>query len=205
MKKPLEFKHVVFAAAISLIATIGYGAYTYTYPSPVWDDMRFPPTALRINPSTSKPDYVTVIGNTRSFSFDPSSDECVTGQAQLSHKYKHGTDLLFHVHWLPDGTNTGDVVWCLEYTPLTTINGTFTTTTTDCTTDTADGIAYKHQIRGGITIDGSAINGVSSMMLFQLCRDADNPSDNLTDEAVLIEGDFHYQINTPGSAQEYIK
>ena len=54
-------------------------------------------------------------------------------------------------------------------------------------------------------IVGTALTATSNVLLCRLFRDADNGSDDLTGDAAGISIDFHYQKDTLGSRQEFIK
>ena len=56
--------------------------------------------------------------------FDNTTDEELYFTAELPHGWKLGSTIYPHVHWSPEDTNTGNVVWGLEYT-ISAINGTF--------------------------------------------------------------------------------
>lgn len=174
----------------------------------VWDDLRVAvASAARLG--LTDPDWVKVLDNgatsvgVYALGFADNRDEEVFFTVQIPHTYKQGTDIYPHVHWLPMSTGTGVVEWQLEYT-WTNINGTFGNTTEISCTDSGDGTAYKHQIASFSSISGTGKN-ISSMLLCRLHRDGGNGSDTYVGDAVLLEIDFHYQINTMGSRQELSK
>ncbi len=169
-----------------------------------WDDMRFPVSAVKINPVTDKPDSVTIIGQTRGLGFDATASEWVTFNAQMSHAYREGTDIECHAHWMPSNTNTGTVVWQLEYV-WANMNATYPSSVA-----TAVGIAYLDgTARKHVYTDVAEISGtgkeISSMLLCRFGRNTDRSEDTYGADAVLIEVDFHYKKNTMGSKQENIK
>lgn len=170
----------------------------------VWDDIRVPAQSARLNPVQTKPDFSTFVGGTQTFQFDPTSDETVHFSVQLPHNYKLGTDLKPHIHWSPNDTNTGSVVWKLEYT-LANFEDTFPATSNLQVADPADGTALKHQIAPLGTIDGSGIDSLSTMIICALTRVATDGSDTYTNDAALLEIDFHYEIDTLGSSDEFTK
>lgn len=133
--------------------------------------------------------------------FDPSTREEVFFDVILPHSYKEGTDIDPHIHWCPTSTNTGSVVWGLEYT--THSNGdTIPTTTTITVTDAADGTSLKHQIAEFAAIDGTSLIE-SSIISCRLFRDAANGSDTYTGDAAGIVIDFNIEVEKLGSDEEY--
>jgi len=135
--------------------------------------------------------------------FADNRDEELFFTVQIPHSYKQGTDILPHVHWLPLGADTGVVEWQLEYT-WANIDSAFPTTSTATGTDAGAGTANTHQVVSLSTITGTSKN-ISSMLLCRIHRDGGNGSDTYTGDAVLLEIDFHFQINTMGSRQELVK
>jgi len=172
----------------------------------VWDDLRVPMENTRINPANSEPAFEQ-IGSTGlySFAFDAANndDESLHFVAQLPHGYKEGSDLHPHIHWLPSTTNTGNVVWELDYVAMA-IDGTMGTVQTLEATVAADGTALKHQVDELGAIDGDGL-GISSMLICRLTRLGDDAADTFTGIAYAMEFDFHYQMDTIGSRQEYVK
>ena len=120
---------------------------------------------------------------------------------QLPHSYKEGTDIYPHIHWSPTTASGGFVKWGLEYT-WTNINDAFAETTVIVTDDTADGTAIKHQVVGYPTISGAGMK-ISSMLMCRLFRRA--PEDTYPHDAAFLEFDIHFEINSPGSREPFIK
>jgi hypothetical protein len=171
---------------------------TLEFETTVWDDLRVPAQSTRINPATSKPDFEIFLGGTRTFYFDPSTAETVHFAVQLPHAYKLGTDLHPHLHWAPLNTNTGNVLWRLEYT-IAMFDEVFIPTQTLDVLAAASGVAYAHQKSSFAPISGSAITKVSTMLICSLSRIGGDSSDTYASDAALLEIDFHYQIDTLGS------
>jgi len=165
-----------------------------------WDDLRFPAEAVRINPVTSHPDYGALVGNMKCLLFDGSTEEDVTFVAQFPHGYVIGSNVIPHVHWCPTTTNVGTVVWQLEYswfdtngtagTPTLTISGSVSFTTNS---------QYKSFYTSFPAVSGTAITGLSSIMMGRLSRRADLSTDNYADDAGMLEFDIHYELDTYGS------
>jgi len=173
--------------------------------SVVWDDIRVPAQNTKINPLASEPAFESWQNGLFAFHFDPANDSTnsLHFSAQLPHSYKEGTDLCAHIHWSPKTTNEGSVVWKLEYT-IISINGTFASSDTLICIDPADGTAFKHQFEDLGDISGTGLT-ISAMLVGRLTRAGDHTSATFTGDAVLLEIDFHYQLNTVGSQQENVK
>lgn len=167
----------------------------------VYDDLRFPATQLRVNPATSLPNFdYTEIG----FLFDDGSTETLYIIAQMPHSWKEESTIYPHVHWMPTSTNTGSVLWRMEYKWVSigdTTPGSFTSIDI---LDAADGIALKHQIAPFPAISGVG-KGLSSILSIKLSRVGGDASDTYTADALLKEFDIHYEIDTLGSREEYVK
>ncbi len=168
----------------------------------VWDDLRFPAQSVRLK-SLKEPEWRTFLGNTDTLQFKKDAENTAVFQVQFPHAWKQGSALRPHIHWAPMDTDTGSVIWYLEYT-MANINGTFGETTTISVTDAADGTAYKHQLCefSPIVMTGMTF---SSMMICSLYRDGGEGADDYDEWASLLEMDFHIEFNSMGSEQEYYK
>jgi hypothetical protein len=164
----------------------------------VFDDEKFPLTRDRQG-QASKPDFdFTNLGL-----LFPQNDatEIVYIIGQFSHKRKAFTNIAPHVHFIQDNALTPvfkmDYRW---YENGDLMPGAFTTITaaTFAFTYTAGNML---QIAAFPDIDGSAIGSVSSMMDIKLYRE-----DNVAIGDVLTkEFDLHYEIDSLGSKEEYVK
>lgn len=179
---------------------------------PHWDDLRVPVTATKLGGSKD-PDFGQFLDNGLGsqgvflYRFDPTQEQEIYFAVQLPHTWIEGTAILPHVHWVPITNNSGDVIWGLEYA-LFGINETSDPAATTIITATApslgnDGVD-KHLVAGFGTIDMSG-KGVSTMLLCRLFRDAGNAADTYTGDAGLLEIDFHYQLDSLGSSQQFSK
>lgn len=177
--------------------------YTDTY----WDDIRTPSNLSKKVPGKEAKDQAYKGGVV--ISFEDGADQAVSFNVQLPHGYKLGSDLEFHIHIaLPTagaGAGVENVAFDFTYS-WANINNEFPAeTTVSDTTDVQDYAADTHRlIEIGGSLDGSAITGVSSMLICSLTRDV-SVDDNYADDVYLIELDFHYQFDAPGSWTEYDK
>lgn len=174
----------------------------YLYGSAIaWDDIRAPANAFALG--ANAPTWGTFLGGLNTWIFSAALDQEVEASFQLPHGYAEGTDVELHIHWAPMTTDNGNVVWEYEYSAAA-INGTFPAPTTSTSTDAADGTQYKHQVHDLVTISGSGL-GISSMILVRIARLGSDGADTFTGTAALLEIDLHYQINSLGSDDEYVK
>jgi hypothetical protein len=119
------------------------------------------------------------------------------------------SDIGAHVHWIPKTNGTGSVSWGLEYT-WANIGDTFSDTKIIYGNNHIPGgslVAGKHMLTEIGTISPEGITGVSSMLICRIFRDATGTglTDNYNDDAGLLEIDFHYEIDSLGSQEEYVK
>jgi hypothetical protein len=172
-----------------------------------WDDLRVGLSAARVGASTYLPTWTQIATDgagsrgVYAYGFSAVNDNEAFFEVQLPHDRKTGSDLEAHVHWCPNGTDTGSVSWNLEYT-VANIDGTFGNTASLTGTDSGDGTAFKHQLCELGTIDGSSLT-LSAVLICRLWRDVS--ADDLSDLACAVSVDFHYQRDSPGSTEEYTK
>lgn len=169
----------------------------------VWDDLRIPVNAIRV-PTSNYPDWYGYKGGQVLAFGDQAvegNEEYINFNVQLPHNWKEGTNIEPHVHWVVESAVEADVVWQLTHS-WANIGGTFPSETTINLIDSSGGGSNYH-----VYSDFSAINGsgktLSSMLICSLCRHSSDAGDTLTSvDALLLEIDFHYQIDRFGSKYE---
>jgi len=175
-----------------------------------WDDLRFQITTLATGGTPPDPGTFGPSGNIRCYLFDGAATlEAVEGSVQMPHAWKTGTAIYPHVHWAPTTTGLGNVIWQLDYYWLgfgEAASGAPTTIAASATPAQGApmGTAWKHMINSfsGIT---PTTQGISSILMFRLFRDPANGGDTYGDDAALMAFDVHYQIDSFGSFEEYVK
>jgi hypothetical protein len=167
----------------------------------MWDDVRVAAQATR--PGSSSPTWSAFVGAAHTWLFANAQSNYVEFNAQIPHTYKEGTDIYPHVHWGPSNTSAGNVVWRLDYT-WADIGGSFPNTTAITVTDAADLTTRKHQVAEFSAIDGTG-KGISSMLICKLTRLGSDEGDTYTSGAWFYEFDFHIEMNSLGSDEEYVK
>ena len=118
----------------------------------------------------------------------------------LPHDYILGTDIFFHVHWLPDGTNANSVKWQFEYAYAKGHNqaayniGSTTTVTAE---QTVGGTQYQHYVTETTaqTITGLEPDG---MIMVHISRITNSGFDN-TAGIFMQTADVHYLSNNLGT------
>lgn len=137
--------------------------------------------------------------------------ESMSFVVQLPHSWKEGTTIYPHLHWVPEASESGNVEFNLEYSwanydPTTPqVFPSYTTTTV-----VANGpfTANSHQITG-LTPANAGIDGtgkkISSILVCRLWRNSSRAADTYNDIVGLLFVDFHIQIDSWGSREEFIK
>jgi len=125
--------------------------------------------------------------------------------AQLPHKYKEGTNIYPHLHWMYSDPQDATVQWGLEYmwvNPEAAVSGNTTIVTTGLIT-TIGGIG-THWATDIAELNGAG-KTISSILQCRLFRQGDSTGDTYTSSVYLGDADFHYMSNTMGSRQIWIK
>jgi hypothetical protein len=171
--------------------------------SKYYEDMRFPATTVRTNPASEFPAFDTTIPGRL---FRHTATDSVYLIAQIPHAWREGTTLLPHVHWQKTTSAAGGVYWQLSYRWASigqaledaVVIGSATPSVSDGNTANVHALTRLGNIP-------AAEKHISDMLLMTLSRVHDNAADNYGASARLIEFDIHYQVNSPGSRQEFIK
>lgn len=174
-----------------------------------WEDLRV--SASIAKPGATAPSYKAFgpSGNLQALMFENGHHDEVFFEVQLPHAWKQGSKIYPHVHWSPIDTTAGNVVWELEYS-WANIDGTFGAPGNMATDATAaGGTAWVHKLTklkesGNDYIDGTG-KTFSSMIMCRLHRNAGAGSDTLAKDVALLEIDFHYEVDSFGSDEEYSK
>lgn len=185
----------------------------------VWDDLRVPVLSTKV-PTSKQPGFAKVLDNGSgsqgvfTYLFDDSTEEELYFACQVPHSWKLGTALHAHVHWMPVANGSaGDVVsWGLEYS-VTKIGATFGNTSIiygNAHMPDETLVADRHYLTEIGTIAMTDIDSTSPMLICRVFRNATGTTgtgqtDDYAADAALIEIDFHYEIDTMGSEDEYTK
>jgi hypothetical protein len=165
----------------------------------VYMDENFDPIIGR---GASAPGLVTLdTSSIQVVAFDgTATTEQVSSTRELNHNYKEGTDLSFHIHWVPVNNNAGNVKWQLEYWitdgdgPTVRASGTLTVTAA------ASGTAWDTTLSVFGTVTGTTFK-IGDQISLRLFRDPTDVADTYASDAAVKTYGYHYQIDTLGSRQ----
>ena len=184
--------------------------------STVWDDYMIPGTSVR--QGATAPDFVPGFNEDSQIYYSAFAG---TGQAeyvffnlQMPHNWKLGTTIYPHVHICPTSTNAGDtnqrvIRFALEYM-WANIDGLFPARATiylDSGPFVPNTSQWKHILcKNGTGIDGTG-KGLSSMLMCKLVRYGEDSAniDTYPQDVAFLQFDIHYEIDTLGSREEYLK
>jgi len=172
---------------------------------PSWDDLRFPATAINPPGQASDPDVEATTGL---LLFAAAGTELVYALAQMPHSWKEGSTISPHIHWTKTTSASGDVAWSLRYQIIgigDVGSGTWSdadTVTTSAITD--NDTAWEHLLTPFTDI-AMTDQTLSTCILFEISRLGDDSGDTYAADARMLEFDVHYQIDSLGSEQEFIK
>jgi hypothetical protein len=139
------------------------------------------------------------------------TDNVAVLSRQINHDCKQGTiNIVPHIHWRKTTAASGNVTWRLEakYAAVGGDFGAYTQVGTDVSTPIAATVDNNTATRHLITSFGamSLTVGLSTMIYFKLTRVASNTgTDTYNADALAMSFDFHYPVDSPGSASEYSK
>lgn len=168
----------------------------------VWKDINLGAAMLTL-PAASQPDedeFVDEGGTDTGIStWAFAVGEGVSGNFELQHDYKEGSDVTFHVHWqgIAAPTGTDKVKWQLIYT-VAQMEATLDAATT-ITVETDFDTQYEFKISSFSAITGTNFN-IGDQFLFHLSRVAASANEYGGD-ALLATLGLHYEIDTVGSRQ----
>lgn len=172
-----------------------------------WDDLLFPAQGINPPGAGSDPSRDSTTGL---LVFAGNADNTISGVAQMPHSWAEGTVIRPHVHLrfttAASGKNTR---WKFEY-DVANVNGNYANdygTYTELSTITVanPNNAKKHVIAGFGDMNMDDLK-LSCCILWRLSRLAlSDAADDDTNACTLIEFDLHYRVDSPGSAEEYVK
>lgn len=179
------------------------GTMVFSGSATVWDDIFFPLVTAKQG-QTDKPAF----SPTEVAYLFPQNDtnEFMYIVGQLPHSMKVGSDLSPHVHWKQ--TQSGSPIFKMDYkwfpiggsVPASWESHIMSTTAIPYTSGSIHQLSYGTRISGSMLQSVSV--GVSSIMLIKLYRDT---GDDYNASAVVYQFDIHYEKDTLGSRQEFIK
>ncbi|RLA02965.1 MAG: hypothetical protein DRQ47_06010 [Gammaproteobacteria bacterium] len=184
------------------------------YDNTYWDDCRLVPGGFRFA-GASDPTLVDWQpgGSGATFKvYEFGKNDEAFGTAQLSHRYKLGTDLYFHAHWTPGpngAAENGNLVgWKIDYS-IISFGGTFVASSTVDLSDACQGTAHENLITPDVQVSGTGL-GISSIAAIRIYRSDTGADDTWSGTAtgslpLLLEFDIHFEIDEPGSSDRVVK
>jgi len=174
----------------------------------VWDDKEFPLGGQRISAPASK--VVESTNNLIAYTTNCPLTDYVWMNIQMSHSKKLFSPVYPHLHWNQDSTKRPN--WLVQYRWLyggITIPSTWSYSTISAPVfPLTAGIA---QITNFVPITPSSNEGLSAILQVKLKRDSSNTSakfastDPYGASAFAQSFDIHYERDSMGSRQEYVK
>lgn len=189
---------------------------------PWWDDLRFPAFSAAFSTATGRLAWgYNNMGVNFKYNALYREDEQVSFIAQMPHKKKFGSPVHPHIHWaqrrdyIPNmlleyrfynnGKDAGDGSLSETWTKSIITDGAFP----------YQDEAYLGQISEFPPIDPPENENVSAILEMKLYRDTANASGLFAGacpyntggnmSVLLKELDLHYQVDQPGSTEEYVK
>ncbi len=226
--KQIIFIYVLTLLSMSIFAQVQLGGtadYTeieddgtikYVGEAKVWNDFVVPMTSVKVPElDGDPPKYERYYGKILEWNFIAGKLSEVGLTIQMPHDWD-GSTIYPHIHWSPEPDGSGVVVWLMDYVwvnydvetiPKIFENYAILTAVSPNLTKPA---AYEHRIAkfnnaNGITPAAGDQDGISSILLIRLYRDAGEGSDTYTAGAFALSFDIHYRSDTAGSREEYDK
>lgn len=187
---------------------------TMVFDPALWDDLRIVPGAFQFSGSADPTlsDWQPGGSGSTIKVYKFVKNDQVFASIQMPHDYKEGSDLSFHVHWTPTdrgNEESGNTVgWKIDYS-IANINSTFSSTSTAACTGTCTGTDDQHEISESVTVSGTGLK-VSHILMIRIWRGDTGADDTWVGSTAalspaLLEFDIHYQKDTLGSRQLFIK
>jgi len=168
--------------------------------------------AQAVPSGATSPDLIPVPGapNISAYGYDGQNTvESKSGTFELLHGYREGSDLWPHVHWSPTDNNTGNVRWVFEYIVYDVSAGEFRAPVILEVVDAAGGLGpngrpIQHNAEFPIPIPGAGLK-IGSQIRFTIRREPANAADTYNSDAILWAVGIHYENDSVGSRQRFIK
>lgn len=142
--------------------------------------------------TNAAPDEVNVVdANMKSYGFDGATQiEELYYHIDLQHDYVAGTDLIWHIHWVPSTAGGGNVKFQIYY-QWVEAGGVFPAATLSAPAAVAAGTTAWADKRTDFTLSGSG-HTYNSRLLVKVFRDPTDAADTYAGDAVLTSMGCHY-------------
>lgn len=179
------------------------GTYRAVGDAVIWDDQQVNLGVVGVG--ASAPTWTAWKGG-KVLAFDKAQSNLIYFNMQLTHKYKAGTSIEFHLHTAPADAGIGTVGWVMTVS-LAAPDEVFPTATTFSAVQT---IATGQDVHRYFTIseDIGSTEGLSSILVCSLYRDGTAgvvASDTYDDDIYLTALDAHIECDTIGSRERITK
>jgi len=182
-------------------------------PGTVWTDLLISTGLFRFAGSSDPTWGTWTIDSVAYQAMQFANNDEIFFSCQLPHSYKEGTDIRAHVHWTPRDrgvAESGKIVgWKLDVSWCNINNGIFDTSTTLDMSDACTGTSDYHEVGAAIAgLDGTG-KKISSMLMCRLYRDDPGSGEWVgttgAQSPVLLQFDFHHELDMSGSRIEWVK
>ena len=170
----------------------------YSGDNTVWEDLQINISSVRL-PASNAPTWTAYRGS-QVLAFDGTSTDIIYFTAQTTHARLRGSDVEFHIHYVPEDTVFGWTAWEFSYS-WASIGDTLHTEIVDTV---MLGTGSTQHTLGEIAeaIDGTG-KGISSFLLCGLKRLGGLAADTYDGKNIYLLGaDFHCEIDQPGGSDE---
>ena len=150
------------------------------------------------------PDVNTLSGNNKLYSFDGASTlEGLNCCIELPHSYKEGSDIEVHIHYLRTTTTaSGNVKWFADYSICPLMGALVASQTISVVKTVAAQNVCDVATIGTISGVGRKISDVIS---FRIYRNPSDAADTFAADVLMTSFGIHYERDTLGSRQMYVK
>lgn len=149
------------------------------------------------------PDVVTVSGNNKAYGFDGASTlEGLNCFIELPHRYKEGSDIELHIHYLRKTAGSGDVKWFADYS-ICPLMGALVASQTVSVVKTVGVVDYCDVAT--IAIIPGAGRKISDVIALRIYRNPADAQDTYAADVIMTSFGIHYELDTMGSRQMYVK
>ena len=161
-----------------------------------WNDLQVNINSVKKKSGVEEPSDVSHMGG-YVLGFENNEVQGIYFDAQLPHSYLPGSDIIFHIHLIYDGS-AGDVNWTFTYSWANVTESFPVETTVNATT--SPGSSGVHVAQTIATIVGTG-KRESSVLICSLTRNGN--SDTHTGTVKMVALDFHYQNEKIGTDVQY--
>jgi hypothetical protein len=149
------------------------------------------------------------IGSTAFYAYDFSLNDQCWMAFHIPHDIVPDSDVYFHTHWLPDGTNTNTVKWQYTYSyakgfnqaafDMGLVNSPLTNAGIVTAEEAGPGVAYQHMVSETAAVSIAGLSEPDGIVYVNVQR-ITNGGTNNTDGIFVLTSDIHYQSTGIGTA-----